>query len=145
MPVLVLPYVNKSRPDKIYPLMTALIGVEVALIGGMAFMGMSGMLPVLVSVVLITVLACMTIAEAMPMQMCFSIMMQTRVSKELLGRVSSLIKVVSVASVSIGQFLLGLLMDVLPAWLPLLLAGCAIWVSSLIFRVSTRGISCNPE
>ncbi|MBP3702043.1 MAG: hypothetical protein J6I64_09135, partial [Lachnospiraceae bacterium] len=58
----------------------------------------AAILPELVpAVVLITVLDCMTIAAAMPMQMASSIMLQTGVERHILGRVSATMRMISIA------------------------------------------------
>lgn len=138
IPLLVIPIVKKYEPKKIYTVSTALIAIEVAFIGLLAFCGVSQGMPVMLTVVLITILDCMTIAEAMPMQMSTSIMMQTRVSKEMLGRVWSIVKVFSVASVALGQMLFGMLIDTTNPWFPILIGACFIGIGSFLFYRNTR-------
>lgn len=84
-------------------------------------------MPVFISVVLITMLDCLTIAAAMPMQMTSSIMLQTGVEKNVLGRVSATLRMVSIASIAAGEMLFGLLNDATWVWLPIFL-GAAVWV-----------------
>lgn len=137
IPLLALPVVKKYEPRRIYTVSTALIAIEIALIGLLAFLGVSQIMPVLLTVALITILDCMTIAEAMPMQLSTSIMIQTRVGKEMLGRVWSIVRVISVASISLGQMIFGILIEVTNPWLPILIGACFIGFGSFLFHRNT--------
>ena len=86
----------------------------------------------------ITVLDCMTIAEAMPMQMSSAAIVQTGVKKELLGRVTSVIKMVSIASVAVGDMIFGVLNDVTVVWFPILVGAAGIGLASIAYRKIVR-------
>lgn len=138
VPLFAVKVVNKYSSQKIFSMATLLIGIEIAGIGMLAFAGATGILPVMMTVVLITILDCMTIAEAIPMQMASSVLLQTGVSKELLGRVSSAIRMVSTASIALGEILFGVLVDVTAVWLPILIASIMIMVASLKYHKSLK-------
>lgn len=140
VPLLVLPLVKKYEPGKIYTVATTMIAIEVGLIGLMAYLGLQNVMPVMVIVVLITILDCMTIAEAMPMQLAISIIMQTKVDKEILGRVQSILNLVSVSSIALGQFVFGILIDAINPWVPILIGACMIGIGSFVFHRTTATI-----
>lgn len=134
IPVFAVPLVKRYPARKIFSVATASIAVEICLIGICAVLGMYGVLPVLASVVLITVLDCMTIAAAMPMQMASSIMLQTGVEKNVLGRVSATIRMISIASIAVGEMLFGILNDATWVWLPIFVGAIGVWLGSMLFR-----------
>ena len=111
VPLMAVPIVKKYHIRRIYAVCTSLIAVEIGAIALMAYLGVNGHIPVMISVVAITIFDCMTIAEAMPMQMSSAAMIRTSVKKELLGRVTSVIKMVSIASVALGDLMFGVLND----------------------------------
>ena len=78
-PLIVAPLVKKYPASKVFATVTMLIAIEIAGIGVFAFCGVSGLMPVLVSVIGITFLDCLTILAAIPMQMSGSILLQTTV------------------------------------------------------------------
>lgn len=84
VPLLAVPVVSKFPAHRIFAVSTSLIAAEIFGIGCAAFLGVKGYIPVMVSVAAITVLDCMTIAEAIPMQMSSSAILQTTVPAELL-------------------------------------------------------------
>lgn len=133
IPIFVVPLVKKYPAGKIFSISTMLIAMELAGIGVCAFLGVNGSMPVMVSVVLITILDCMTIAEAIPMQMSSSILLQTGVEKEKLGRVSSVIRMAAIAGVAAGEMLFGILNDVTNVWMPIFLGAIGVGVSSFIY------------
>lgn len=134
VPLLAVPIVKKFPVRRIYAVSTGLIAVEIFGIACTAYLGLNGYIPVMTSVVVITVLDCMTIAEAIPMQMASSAILQTSVPKELLGRVSSTVKMVSIGSVALGDLLFGALNDLTEVWLPILLASLGLACASLLYR-----------
>ena len=79
-------------------------------------------------------LDCMTIAEAIPMQMASSVLLQTGVEKELLGRVSSTIRMVSTTGIALGNFLFGALNDLTVVWLPIFLGAAGVACASVLYR-----------
>ena len=134
VPLLAVPIVKKYPAQRIYAVCTSLIAAEIGGIALMAYLGVNGYMPVLASVVAITILDCMTIAEAMPMQMASSAMVQTEVKKELLGRVTSVIKMVSIAAVALGDMLFGVLNDMTTVWFSILLGAIGVGGVSLLYR-----------
>lgn len=133
VPIFVVPLVKKYPAGKIFSISTALIAVEIAGIGVCALLGVNGSIPVMVSVVLITLLDCMTIAEAIPMQMASSILLQTGVEKEKLGRVSSVINMSAIAGVAAGEMIFGYLNDVTNVWIPIFIGAAGVGVASIVY------------
>ena len=76
----------------------------------------------------------MTIAAAIPMQMTSSIMLQTGVEKNTLGRVSATLRMVSIASGAAGEMLFGVLNDATWVWLPIFLGAVGVFAASLLFK-----------
>lgn len=138
VPMLAVPIVKKYPPQRIFAVCTSLIAVEIGGIALMAYLGVNGYIPVMASVAAITVLDCMTIAEAMPMQMSSSAMIQTGVKKELLGRVTSVIKMVSIAAVALGDMLFGVLNDISVVWVSILIGAIGVGSASYIYRRIAR-------
>lgn len=134
VPLLAVPIVKKYPAQRVYTTCISLIAAEIAAISLMAFLGVNGHIPVMVSVAAITVLDCMTIAEAIPMQMSSSAMIQTGVKKELLGRVTSVIRMVSIAATALGDMLFGVLNDVTVVWFPILVGALGVGVVSFLYR-----------
>jgi len=134
VPLFAVPLVKKYPANKLFFGATLWIAACILLIGVCAVCGVYQVMPIMVSVVLITLLDCMTIAAAMPMQMTASIMLQTGVEKSILGRVSATMRMVSIASVAVGEMLFGLLNDATWVWLPIFLGAVGVAVASLLFR-----------
>ena len=134
VPLLAVPLVRKYPPKTVFFAATASIAVEIFLIGICAMCGMYQVLPVAAAVVLITVLDCMTIAAAIPMQMTAAIMLQTGVEKSILGRVSATIQMVGIASIAAGEMLFGLLNDATWVWLPIFLGALGVGAGAILFR-----------
>ena len=133
IPIFVVPIVKKYPAGKIFSISTMLIAIEIAGIGVCAFLGVNGLIPIMVSVVLITILDCMTIAEAIPMQMASSILLQTGVEKEKLGRVSSVISMAAIAGVAAGEMLFGFLNDITNVWIPIFVGAAGVGAASLVY------------
>lgn len=134
VPLFAVPIVKKFPVHRIFAVCTALISVEIAAIAFVAYLGMHGHISVLSCVVAITILDCMTIAEAMPMQMSSAAIIQTDVKKEVLGRVTSVIKMASIASVAVGNILFGLLNDFAETWFCLLIGAIGVGIATVIYR-----------
>lgn len=134
VPMFVVPIVKKYPAGKIFWIATMLIGIEIAGIGGLAYAGLQGMLPITVVVVGITILDCMTIAEAIPMQMSSSVLLQTNVKQEVLGRVSSVVKMVSIAAVAAGEMLFGYLNDTINVWVPIFVGAIGVGIAALLYK-----------
>jgi MFS family permease len=134
VPLFAVPLVKKRPANKVFFVATLVISIVILLIGICAVLGVYQILPVFVSVVLITLLDCLTIAAAIPMQMTSSIMLQTGVEKKVLGRVSATLRMVSIASVAAGEMLFGLLNDATWVWLPIFLGAAGVGMASLLFR-----------
>lgn len=134
VPLMAVPIVKKYNIRRIYAVCTSLIAAEIGAIALAAYLGVNGHIPVMASVAAITILDCMTIAEAMPMQMSASAMVQTSVKKELLGRVTSTIKMISIASIALGDMLFGLLNDMTMVWFPILIGAIGIGAASIAYR-----------
>lgn len=134
VPLLAVPLVKRHPAKKLFFVSTLAIAAGILMIGICAVCGVYGLMSVMASVVLITVLDCMTIAAAMPMQMTSSIMLQTGVEKEVLGRVSATLRMASIASVAVGEMVFGVLSDVTWVWLPIFLGAVGVGASSMLFR-----------
>ena len=133
VPILVIPIVQKLKPDKIFRTSTKLIAVEIALIGAFAYMGVAHILPVYVTVIVITLLDCMTIAEAIPMQMAGSILLQTGIEEKYLGRVCSVIGMVTSISIAAGELLFGVLDDQINVPFTILVGAMGVAIGAMIY------------
>lgn len=142
VPLFAVPLVKKHPANKLFFAATMTIAAGIFLIGICTVLGICQVIPVMVSVAMVTVFDCMTIAAAMPMQMTSSIMLQTSVEKTILGRVSATLRMVSIGSVAIGEMVFGLLNDATWVWLPIFLGAIGVAVSSLMFRKVI--VSSNP-
>lgn len=134
VPLIAVPLVKKYPANKLFFVATLSIAGGILLIGVCAVCGIYALMPISLAVVLITALDCMTIAAAIPMQMTSSIMLQTGVEKSVLGRVSATLRMVSIASVALGEMLFGLLNDATWVWLPIFLGAVGVAGASLLFR-----------
>ena len=134
VPLIAVPIVRKYPANKLFFAATLTISVCILLIGLCAVCGIYQILPVMISVVLITILDCMTIAAAIPMQMTSSIMLQKGVEKNVLGRVSAMMRMVSIASVAAGEMIFGMLNDATWVWLPIFLGSAGVAAASFMFR-----------
>lgn len=134
VPLFAVPLVKRYPPRKIYFIATLTIAAGILLIGVCAVCGVYRLIPIMVSVVLITMLDCLTIAAAMPMQMTASIMLQTGVEKSVLGRVSAALRMVSIAGTAVGEMAFGLLNDATWVWLPIFLGAAGVGTAALLFR-----------
>lgn len=145
VPVLAVPLVKKYEPARIFAAATTVIALAIAGISLAAFLGIQNMLPVMLTVVVITLLDCCTIASAIPMQLSSSILIQTSVEKRMLGRVRAMIRMVSLASVSLGEMLFGVVIDFTNVWLTILLGAVGVAVASLMYRKSMDAIPVGPD
>lgn len=150
VPLFAVPLVRKFPANKLFFMATMTIALAILLIGICAICGVYQILPVIISVVLITILDCVTIAAAIPMQMSSSIMLQTGVEKSILGCVSATLRMISIASVAAGEMLFGLLNDATWVWLPIFLGSAGVAAASLMFRhfmttQSTQDSSAKPD
>ena len=134
VPLFAVPLVRKYPPKKLFYIATLSIAGGIFLIGICAVCGIYKIIPVMASVVLITIFDCMTIAAAIPMQMTSSIILQTGVEKNVLGRVSATLRMVSIASGAAGEMAFGLLNDATWVWLPIFLGAAGVAAASLLFR-----------
>ena len=134
VPLIAVPIVKKFKPNKLFFIATLSIAGGILLIGVTAVCGIYELIPVAVSIVLITVFDCMTIAAAIPMQMTASIMLQTGVEKNILGRVSATLRMVSIASGALGEMVFGVLNDATWVWLPIFLGAAGVALAAMLFR-----------
>lgn len=134
VPLFAVPLVRKYPPNKLFFAATMTISCAILLIGFCAVCGVCQIMPVMISVVLITILDCVTIAAAIPMQMTSSVMLQTGVEKSILGRVSATLRMISIVSVAAGEMLFGTLNDATWVWLPIFLGSVGVAAASLMFR-----------
>ena len=133
VPLFAVPLVKKYPADKLFFMSTLTIAGGIFCIGICAVCGMYGAIPVMVSVVLITVFDCATIAAAIPMQMTASVMLQTGVDQVVLGRVSSVLRMISIVSSALGEMAFGLLNDATWVWLPIFVGAAGVAAASLLF------------
>ncbi|MCR5641359.1 MAG: MFS transporter [Lachnospiraceae bacterium] len=133
VPIVIVPLVSKWKADHIYKNATRLIALELALIGILALLGIQGILPIPVSVVAITVLDCLTIIEAMPMQMAGSIMIQTKVESGFLGRVTSTLGMIISVAVAAGEFCFGFLNDSVGVCPAIFIGAVGVGIGSWIY------------
>lgn len=145
VPMLAVPLVKKHEPAHIFAAATTVIAAAIAGIALAAFLGIQNILPVMLTVVVITLLDCCTIASAIPMQLSASIMMQTSVEQRMLGRVWSIVRMVSLASISLGEMLFGAVIDLTNVWLTILLGAVGVAAASLLFRRSMDAIPVGTE
>lgn len=138
IPVLAVPLVKKYEPARIFPASTAVIAAAIAGIALAAFLGMQGTIPVVLSVVVITLLDCCTIASAIPMQLSSSIMIQTGVDQRMLGRVRAVIRMVSLTAASVGELLFGAVIDLTNVWLTILLGAAGVAAASMMYQRSMK-------
>ncbi len=61
-------------------------------------------------------------------------MLQTGVEKNILGRVSATLRMVSIASGALGEMLFGILNDATWVWLPIFLGSVGVAAAALLFR-----------
>ena len=134
VPMFAVPVVKKYPAGKIFWISTMLIAIELAGIGALAFAGVKGILPITTVVVGITVLDCMTIAEAIPMQMSSSTLLQTNVQQEVLGRVSSVVRLVATVAVALGEMLFGYLNDAINVWCPIFIGAIGVGIAALLYK-----------
>ena len=134
VPLIAVPLVRKHPANKLFFAATLTIAAGIFLIGICAVCGIYQILSTAASVVLITILDCVTIAAAIPMQMTSSVMLQTGVEKSVLGRVSATLRMVGIASGAAGEMLFGLLNDAAWVWLPIFLGSIGVASASLLFR-----------
>lgn len=140
VPMLAVPLVKKYEPARIFAAATTVIALAIAGIAVAAFLGIQNLLPVMLTVVVITLLDCCTIASAIPMQLSSSILIQTSVEQRMLGRVRSIIRMVSLVSASLGEMLFGAMIDFTNVWLTILLGAAGVAAASLLFRTGMNTI-----
>ncbi|MCR5754375.1 MAG: MFS transporter, partial [Acetatifactor sp.] len=135
IPVLMAHFVAKWKAKCIFSVTTKLIAVEIGMIGLVTTLGVMGKIPVYAAVIAITILDCMTIAEAIPMQMAVGIILQTGVEAKVLGRVSSTLGMAASVAVALGEFLFGIISDVFPVYISIFLGAAGIGVASVLYSV----------
>ena len=138
VPVVVVSLVSKNDPSRIFSVSTKLIAMEIAMIGVVVIMSIRGVVGVIPAFIMIIVLDCMTIAEAIPMQIAMSILVQTGVTKELLGRTSSLIGMISMVAVALGELLFGLLIDSFAIYVSIFVGSAGVGIGTVVFSLYSR-------
>ncbi|MCR4903274.1 MAG: MFS transporter [Butyrivibrio sp.] len=134
VPLLVIPFVNKVKPEKIFKNSTRLIAIEIAFIGLFAFLGMRGYISIIVSVVIITFIDCLTIMEAIPMQISGSILIQTNIDKKYLGRVTATISMITSIAIGAGEFIFGVLNDSIGIYQTIIIGAVGVAIGHAIFQ-----------
>ena len=134
VPLFAVPLVKKYPANRLFFAATMCIAFGIFLIGICAVLGVYELMPMMISVVLITIFDCCTIAAAIPMQMTSSVMIQTGVEKTILGRVSAALRMVSIVSSAAGEMLFGILNDATWVWFPIFLGAIGVASASLLFR-----------
>ena len=134
VPLFAVPLVKKYPADKLFFMALLAIAGGILCIGICAVGGVCQAIPVMASVVLITVFDCVTIAAAIPMQMTASIMLQTGVEQSVLGRVSATMRMIGIVSGAVGEMAFGLLNDATWVWLPIFVGAIGVASASLLFR-----------
>lgn len=134
VPVLAVPLVKKYPANKLFFAATMTIAAGIFFIGICAILGVYKIMPVMTSIILITILDCVTIAAAIPMQMTSSVMLQTGVGKNILGRVSATLRMISIVSSATGEMLFGLLNDMTFVWLPIFLGAFGVGLAAILFH-----------
>ena len=137
VPLIAVPIVKKHPPEKLFFVATLTIAAGILCIGVCAVCGIYQAMPLMVSVALITVFDCVTIAAAIPMQMTSSIMLQTGVDQRVLGRVASVLRMVGIVTGAIGEMAFGLLGDATWVWLPIFVGAAGVACASLLFKHAT--------
>lgn len=135
IPVVVAPYISKYDPSRIFSISTRLIAAEIAGIGFIVILSLNGILAVIPAIVMIIILDCMTIAEAIPMQIAMSILIQTNVKKELLGRTTTTIGMMSMVSVALGELLFGYLADTYAVYISIFVGAIGIGTGSALYSL----------
>ena len=138
VPLFAVPLVKKHKASRLFFLATLTIAFGILMIGVWAVCGIYSIIPITVSIVLITLFDCLTIAAAIPMQMTASVMLQTGTPKNTLGRVSATLRMVSIASSAAGEMLFGILNDITWVWLPIFLGAVGVGTASLLFKKSVK-------
>ena len=138
VPVVVVSLVSKNDPSRIFSVSTKLIAMEIAMIGVVVIMSIRGVVGVIPAFIMIIVLDCMTIAEAIPMQIAMSILVQTGVTKELLGRTSSLIGMISMVAVALGELLFGLLIDSFAIYVSIFVGSAGVGIGTVVLSLNSR-------
>lgn len=139
VPLFAVSLVKKSKASKLFFTATLTIAFGILMIGIWAICGIYRVLPIAVSIVLITMFDCLTIAAAIPMQMTSSIMLQTGTPQNTLGRVSATIRMVSIASSAIGEMFFGVLNDVTCVWLPIFVGSIGVATSAFLYKKVMAG------
>ena len=138
VPLVVLPIVSKAEPGKIFSISTKLITSEIALIGLVVLLSLRSVVPIMAALLTIIALDCMTIAEAIPMQIAMSVLIQTNVKKELLGRVTTTMGMLSMISVALGEMLFGVLNDAFIVYVSIFVGAIGVGVGSIMYSILTR-------
>ena len=134
VPLFAVPFVKKFKASRLYFIATLTIAFGILMIGIFAVCGIYRVIPIAISIVLITLFDCLTIAAAIPMQMTSSIMLQTSAEKNVLGRVSATLRMVSITSGALGEMIFGVLNDATTVWIPIFLGGIGVAAAALLFK-----------
>lgn len=135
VPLVVLPVVSKAEPGKIFSISTKLIATEIAIIGLVVLLSLRSVVPIMAALLMIIALDCMTIAEAIPMQIAMSVLIQTNVKKELLGRVTTTVGMLSMISVAIGEMLFGVLNDTFIVYVSIFVGAIGVGIGSIMYSI----------
>lgn len=92
----------------------------------------------IVSAIIITLIVLLIIAVIMIINISLSTMFQNIVPNNLLGRVGSVLSVISCAAHPIGQITFGALFDLIPGYYVLIIATCVLMLSVLVFKMLVK-------
>ena len=134
VPLFAVPLVKKFPAKKLFFMALLVIAGGILCIGICAVCGVYQVIPVMASVVLITVFDCVTIAAAIPMQMTASVMLQTGVEQSVLGRVSATLRMIGIVTGAVGEMAFGVLGDTTWVWLPIFVGAAGVAAASILFK-----------
>ncbi len=98
-------------------------------------LSLRSVVPIMAALLMIIALDCMTIAEAIPMQIAMSVLIQTNVKKELLGRVTTTVGMLSMISVAIGEMLFGVLNDTFIVYVSIFVGAIGVGIGSIMYSI----------
>ncbi len=133
VPLIAVPIVSKYDSLKVFKVSTKLIAIEIGFIGLVVTMSLNQKVSVIPALIMIIALDCMTIAEAIPMQIATNVLIQSNVKKELLGRVTTTIGLLSMIAVAFGELLFGILNDVFVVYVSIFVGAIGVMLGSFAY------------
>lgn len=142
VPLLVVPLVKKVKTSKLVINSTLIVSLVLFLIAALTrYVFAAGQSTYTFFKITVTVLDCITIAAVMPVHLSVSTLYYTIIPNEYRSRVLSVVRMLTMIAIPLGNMFFGILTDRLPPYINIAIAGAAILGCYFLYRKAFKNLS----